>query len=143
MSELVVPVSGELISFDDPGACLRVLNEIRDLESRLREAKADLTSALTAEFSRQGTKTLEINGLKAELRGGTEVVWDIAVLEELRELGLPEERMDALIKTEITYKVDASQAKRIAAANEQYAEVVARARQVIPKASYVTIKGAT
>lgn len=136
---LVVPTTGEVISLDDAAGCLRALTEIRDLESRLREAKSELTSALSVEFSRQGTKTLEIEDFKAELRGGSEVVWDIEVLEELRDLGLPEDRMEALIKTEVSFRVDASQAKRIAAANPQYAEVIERARRVLPKAAYVTV----
>jgi hypothetical protein len=137
---LVVPTTGELLDLDDPAGCLRVLGEIRDLEAKLKEVKADLTTALAAEFSRQGTKTLEIDGIRAELRGGTEVVWDLEVLEELRDLGLPEERMGALIKTEVVYRVDANQAKRIASANETYADVVDRARRVVPKASYVILK---
>ena len=140
LSELIVPVSGEVVSYDDPAGCLRVLTEIRELEARLKEVKADLTSALAAEFSRQGTKTLELDGIRAELRGGTDIVWDIEVLEELRELGLPEERMNALITTEIRFRVNANEAKRVAAANPAYAEVVERAKKVIPKATYVAVK---
>lgn len=137
---LVVPQTGELLSLDDAAGCLRVLSEIRDLETQLREAKAELTTALSAEFSKQGTKTLEIGGVKAELRGGTEVVWDLEVLNELRAMGLPEERMDALITAEITYRVNASVAKQLASANPSYASVIERAKTTIPKASYVTIK---
>lgn len=136
---LVVPNTGEVVSLDDAAGCLRVLAEIRELEAKLKEAKAELTSALSAEFSRQGTKTLEIDGIRAELRGGSETVWDTEMLEQLRDLGLPEERMEALIKTEVSFKVDAAQAKRIAAANPQYAEVIESARKVIPKASYVLV----
>ena len=117
-----------------------MLTEIRDLESQLREAKAALTDALAAEFSRRGTKTLELNGMKASLSGGSEVIWDIEVLDELRDLGLPEDRMDALVTTEVTHKVNASVAKAIAAANPNYAEVIERAKNVIPKAVYVTVK---
>jgi hypothetical protein len=137
---LVVPQTGELLSLDDAAGCLRVLTEIRDLETKLREAKAELTTALSAEFSRQGTKTLEIGGVKAELRGGTEVVWDIEVLGELRNLGLPEERMDALVTAEVTYRVNANVAKQLASVNPLYASVIERAKSTIPKASYVSIK---
>lgn len=135
-----MPVTGELLSLDDTAGCLRVLTEIRDLESRLREAKAELTGALSVEFQRQGTRTLEINGIKAELRGGSEIVWDIDVLQELAGLGLPEERMGALISTEISYKVNASVAKQLASVNESYSEVINRAKTTIPKASYVSVK---
>jgi hypothetical protein len=139
---LVVPATGEILSLDDMAGCLRVLTEIRDLESRLREAKAALTDALSYEFSRQGTKTIEIDGVKAELRGGTEVIWDVEVLDELRALGLPEERMGALITTEVTYRVNANVAKQIAAANPLYADVIEKARNTIPKATYVAVRKA-
>lgn len=140
MNELVVPTTGELLDLGDPAACLKVLSEIRDLETRLKEAKAALTEALSHEFSRQGTKTLEIDGMKAELRGGSEIVWDIETLEQLRALGLPGERMDALVTTEVTYKVNSSVAKQLSAANEDYAAVIESAKSVIPRASYVILK---
>jgi len=136
---LVVPFSGEVLSLDDASGCLRVLSEIRDLESQLRQAKSALTEALAAEFSRQGTKTLELNGVKASLGGGSETVWDIEILNELGELGLPEERLDELITTEVSYRVNASVAKAIAAANEGYGEIIERAKSVIPKAAYVKV----
>ena len=137
---LVVPSSGEVISLEDPAACVKVLSEIRELESRLREAKGALTHALTYEFSRQGTKTLELNGVKATLGPDSEIVWDIEVLNELRGLGLPEERMDALVTAEVTYKVNGSVAKQIAGANNEYADVIERAKGRLPKTPYVSIK---
>lgn len=135
-----MPQTGEVLSLDDTGGCLRVLTEIRDLETKLREAKAELTLALSAEFLRQGTKTLEVDGIKAELRGGSEVVWDVEILGELRALGLPEDRMDQLITAEVTYKVNSNVAKQLAAANPLYASVIERARSIIPRSSYVSIK---
>lgn len=138
--ELVVPTTGEVLDLEDAPGCLRVLSEIRQLEQDLRSAKAALTDALAAEFSRQGTKTLELNGVKAVLGGGSEIVWDVEVLDELRELGLPEERMNELVTTEVSYKVNANVAKAIASANPEYAEIVERAKSTIPKAVYVSIK---
>lgn len=151
MSEqgLIVLETGEVLSFQqiaeaavERGApeCLRVLTRIRELERELREAKSLLTDELSLEFSRQGKKTLEFNGVKAELRGGTEIVWDIETLEQLRDLGLPEERMDELVKAEVTYKVNTAVAKQLAAANSDYAAVIASAKTEIPKAQYVSIK---
>lgn len=137
---LLVPMTGEMVDVADPESCLRVLSEIRTLESRLKELKSELTVALAVEFERVGTKTMHLGGMKAELKGGEETVWDVEVLEELRDLGLPGERMDALVTTEITYKVNASVAKQLASANTRYAEVIERAKTKIPKSSYVTIK---
>lgn len=137
--ELVYPITGEVVASDDPAGCVRLLGEIRTLEQQLKSLKAELTRALEEEFSRQGRKTIEVNGTKAELRGGSGVVWDIEVLDELRTLGLPEERMDELMQAEITYKVNANVAKQIAAANADYADVIERAKQRVPRPTYVSL----
>lgn len=140
MSEVLVPYSGQIVNLGDPPECLKLLAEIRELEGKLRDVKGALTEALAQEFSRQGKKTLEVNGIKAELRGGTEIVWDVEVLEQLRDLGLPDERMNELVKVEVTYRVNAAVAKQLAAANRDYAEIIQRAKSEIPKAQYVSIK---
>lgn len=140
VSLILIPTSGEVLDPEDAAGCLRVLTEIRELESRLREAKAALTDALSMEFARQGTKTLEFGGIKATLGANNEVVWDIEILSELRALGLPEDRMDALVTTEVTFKVNASVAKQLASANPRYAEVIERAKSRVPKTPYVSVK---
>lgn len=140
MSEVLVPYSGEIVNLDDPPECLKLLGEIRDLEGKLRDIKGALTEALAHEFSRQGTKTIELNGVKAVLGPDSETVWDVEILQELLDEGLPEERMDALVTTEVSYKVNASVAKQIAAANPAYAEVIERAKSRIPRTPYVSIK---
>lgn len=137
---LVHPRTGELVPVDSPDACAKLLGEVRELEGNLRELKSELTAALTAEFSRQGKKTLELGGVKAVLGGGSEIVWDVEILQELLGLGLPEERMNELVTAEVSYKVNASVAKQIAGANQEYAEVVARAQTTIPKTAYVSLK---
>ena len=138
--QLVVPHTGELVALGKPDQCVRALAEIRALESQLREAKNELTFYLAQEFQRQGLKTMEFAGVKAELRGGTEIVWNIEVLEDLRHLGLPEERFNALVRAEVSYKVNAREAQRIASSNERYAEVIARAKNVYQKPHYVSVK---
>lgn len=140
MNELVVPYSGELVDLSNPPECLNLLKEIRELEQKLRLVKGALTDALVAESSRQGTKTLELNGIKAVISASDEIVWDVEVLQELLDLGLPEERLSELITTEVTYKVNASVARQLAGANSAYAEVIERAKSRIPKTPYVSIK---
>lgn len=137
---LVIPYSGEVISPDDAEACARKLHEIRELERRLRELKNELTFHLAQEFERQGLKTMDLNGIKAELKGGSEIAWDIEILEELRGLGLPDERFNELVRTEVTYKVSAKEANRIAAANPRYAEVIDRAKQRYSTPVYVSVR---
>ena len=97
---------------------------------------------LVDEAVRQGTKTLELPAGKAVLTGGpeSELQWDIEILEQLRELGLPEPRFDELVKTEVTYKVDARVAKQLEAANAQYAGVIMVARSRADKPWRVSIR---
>jgi hypothetical protein len=140
LNEVLVPYSGEIVNLADPPGCLKLLSEIRDLESQLRDVKGALTAALAEEFSRQGMKTIEMNGVKAVLGPDTEIVWDVEVLQTLAELGLPEERLNALVTPEVTYKVNAAVAKQIAAANPSYAEVIERAKSRVPRTPYVSIK---
>ena len=58
--ELVVAGVGEIVNLNDAPACVAALSAIRDLESRLREAKAILTDAVAEECKRRGTKTLDL-----------------------------------------------------------------------------------
>lgn len=95
---------------------------------------------LHAEARRQGTKTLHLPGGQVEVRTPTELVWNLELLEELRTLGLPEERWNDLVRETVERKVDARIAKQIAASNEAYAKVIDAARQTHDKPPYVLIK---
>lgn len=138
--ELVVRATGEVVSLEDPVQCARALASIRELEADLREAKAALTDALAYEFERQGSKTLNLGAVKAELRGGTELVWDIEILETLLDAGLPKERFEQLVQAEVSYRVNQAVAKQLEAANVRYGDIIARARTVREKQAYVTVK---
>jgi hypothetical protein len=136
----VAPHTGELVNLDDPVSVARVLDEIREHESALREVKRVLTGALVEESRRQGSKTLRLDYMEAEVTGGERVEYDPEVLLELRDAGLPEDRFDALVRAEVTYKVSAAEAKRIAASNPVYARVVERARRVVEVPFRVSVK---
>jgi hypothetical protein len=129
---LVLPHSGELINLNDAPVVAGHLRELRDLESKIREAKGILTEALAAEAQRQGKKTLYLDTGKVEITGGPEsyLQWDLDILEELLKAGLPEERWNELVTVEVSYKVDAAVAKQIeGAGNSDYALIVGRARR--------------
>lgn len=92
------------------------------------------------ESKRQGSKTLYLDGVKVEVRGGSETVWDVQMLEEgLRYAGLPEDRLREVIKEEVTYSVNAREAKRVAGANEDYASVVRLSQTQVEKNPYVVV----
>jgi hypothetical protein len=141
MSEIVVPEkrwvvlphTGEVVPFEDPVACANAIEEIRNLEWKLREAKNELTRVFLEESERQGSKTMRWEGLEVVLSASETPQWDVTELIKLRDLGLPEGRYDALVKEEVTYKVSAAEAKRIAGANPEYAEVIERAKTMVPR----------
>ncbi len=135
------PVTGELIPASDVNGVAEAVKGLRQLNAQIRDAIADATVILVEESRRQGTKTLALQDVTVEIRGGTETVWDIETLQhQMDSLGLPAERMDALIKTEITYKVDARVAKQLAGANEDYAAVLESAKTTFEKPYYVRVK---
>ncbi len=135
------PVTGELIPAEDVNGVAEAVKGLRQLSQQIRDAIADATTILVAESKRQGTKTLALQDVTVEIRGGTETVWDIEALQhQMDSLGLPAERMEALIKTDVTYKVDARVAKQLAGANEDYAAVLESAKTTVEKPYYVRVK---
>lgn len=140
-TDLVLP-GGELISLTDTAACARALDELRDLEHRIKELKAMLTDAIQDESRRQGTKTLALSGgIQATVNGGEKVLWDAQALEAgLREAGMGEERIRQIVIEEVSYSVQAVEAKRAAAANPEYAQAVEAARTVVAARPSISVK---
>ncbi len=126
--EIAVPGIGTVVSLDKPQEIAQALADIRDLENQLRIVKGNLSYLLVDESERVGSKTLHLDGMTVEISGGNAIEWDLEELEKLRDAGLPEARYDELVKTEVSYKVDARQAQRIAGANPAYATIIERAR---------------
>lgn len=141
MSEIVVAEStevvlhtGEVILLSDLPACARAVEEIRDLEYRLRQMKNELTRPFVEETEKRGSKTLRWGeDLEVVVSASETVEWDVTELAKLQDAGLPDDRYDELVKAEVTYKVSAREATRIAGANEQYAEIIERAKTLVPK----------
>lgn len=146
-TEVAVPdsvldfASGELIPATEIARIAAYLVDIRQLErGALKDAKRACAIILEEEMRRQGTKTLRLGGLEVTMSEEKEIVWDMEVLEELRTIGLPEERFGELVKEEVSYKVSAAVAKQLAAANPEYGEIVKRARTDVDKGARVSVK---
>lgn len=141
-TELVVLPDGQLIDIADPAQCARALEDLRDLSYRITEIKGQIVDSLVAESRRQGTKTLHLeDGSKLEVRGGERTVWDAQQLEaDLREAGMPEERIREVVVEEVSWTVAAVKANQAARANPDYAAAVDRARQVVETRPTIAIK---
>lgn len=139
-AEIMDPTTGELVSTSDIDGIGQTISNLRQAENQLRDFRRNVEQIVVAEAERQGTKTLHVQGRDLELRGGRTLEWDIEILQELQALGLPEDRYGELVQTRVEYKVNASVAKQIEAANDEYAEVIRRARSYVEKPVYVTVK---
>jgi hypothetical protein len=146
-SELVVPApdglldvrTGELVPAT-PENAVELLAAARDMRARVLALVKDCEAVLLQESQRQGTKTLKFGSSTATVTGGSELAWNLEILEQLRTRGLPEERYNELVVATVTYKVDARIAKQLEAANEAYAEVIRMARSEVPKPWRVSVK---
>jgi hypothetical protein len=145
MELAVIPTTGEVISLDDPASCARALYEIKELEQRIRDLKAALRESIVNESVRVGGKTLHFGseegegGYVAKISTPNETRWDYNVLLELVDAGLPEERFNELVLIEQSYKIDGSLVRQLSGANPVYAEILTRAKEVIPRSPTVSV----
>lgn len=138
-TDLVIPFTGEVVSLEDPAQCAKVFGEIKELEYKLRELKGYLSRALMEASRLQGTKTLHYPGVDVKISTPNDLSWDYEILLELQDAGLPEERFNELVMTEITYKVQGNVAKQLSASNPVYAEIIERAKTQVPKLPSVSV----
>ena len=139
--ELALPLTGELVPLGEPARVARALAEVRELKGQLEQARRVLEQALVQEAQRLGRKTLELEGAKVTIAGGRKLVWDVSKLLELREHGLPEERIDELVRPVVEYKVDGRVARELAGAgNPEYARIIDEARVYEPRPWYARVE---
>lgn len=138
-TDLVFPLTGELIALGDPPQCAKALFEIAELEIQLREMKRALREVMLEESIRVGSKTLHFAGITAKISSPADIQWDYDILLELLDAGLPGDRFEALVMTEITYKVDGSIARELSGANPAYAEIIERAKTRVPRSTSVSV----
>lgn len=139
----LVPISGELIDLSDTGAVASAVARIRGYERLLYEARQELNHVLLEESRRRGTKTLHLGKQTVTVSGGTDLVWDLDVLNELLDAGLPEDRWADLVTATVEYKVSSQVARQLEGASEVYAEIIGRARSRVPRRPTINVKEAT
>ena len=123
------PVTGELVSMEDPlGVCEAFVNAGEMIE-RLQEFIEWLKAILVEEAKRQGKRTLRVgSGYVATVTGGYPTFPDMqALVDELRRAGLDDDRLRELVKEKRTYRVDGNVLRQLRGANPEYAEAINRA----------------
>lgn len=138
--EIVLPPTGELIDLGNPDQVARALRTCRLAKTEIDGTRVLLEAAMVEQSRLAGTKTLRLDGYLATVGPDSELAWDITVLPELLAAGLPDSRYNELVKTEVTYKVDARVATQIEKANPVYAEIIGRARSRAPKRPSVKVE---
>lgn len=139
-SMAIIPTTGEIVPLDDPEKCARALVEIRELERKLRELKRVLGESIVEYSRQQGSKTVRFEGVTAQVGSFTKTEWDYEILSELVDAGLSEDRFNELVLMEVSYKINGSVANSISRSNENYAEIIRRAKKEIPRDATVTVK---
>ena len=118
----------------------RVLEAAREMKRRLNIVVAEATSYLLEESQRRGTKTFRFDGGQVSVAGGPAVEYDAdALVFNLRDAGCPEDRIGEAVVAEVSYKVNRSVVRQLAAANPKYREAVRAAERVVEKAYYAKV----
>lgn len=141
--EIVLPDTGEIIPVADAGALAQALAGVRERIGYLHEARRELEHGLVYHARQQGTKTMHLGATDVKVSGGKETEWDVTVLLELLEVGLPPERYADLVTETVAYKVNAAVAKQIeASGNPAYARIIEAARREVERPWRVAVGAA-
>ena len=139
-AELVDVETGEALAPTADNAA-RVILAARRMKERVQGVIEDATAVLRAQSTRDGTKTLETEHGKVTLSGGETIEYDPHdLMEALRVAGCPEERIERAVVAEITYKVNRSVLKQLAAANVDYKTAIAVAERHVEKPYRASVK---
>jgi hypothetical protein len=123
------------------GNAARVLVAARAMKERVNAIVQEATEFLVEMSEHQGTKTLHGDDETITLNGGPTVDYDYGWLfEELLAAGCPQARIDAAIRTVITYRVDRSVLRQLAAANPKYRAAIERAQIEVEKPYRASVK---
>lgn len=113
----------------------------RNMKERTNDIVAEVTGWLVAESARQGTKTFPTGDLTVSLSGGTSEEYDAQdLMQLLRECGCPEDRIEQAVVAEISYKVNRSVLRQLAAANPDYKTAIELARREVDRPHRASVR---
>lgn len=132
--------TGELLPATVDNAA-RVLIAARNMDERIRELKREATAYLASVAQERGTKTLHGENETVVIAGGLSDEYDAQdLIQLLMEANCPEDRIDAAVTTEISYKVNRAVLRQLAAANGDYRAAIELARREVEKPYRASIK---
>lgn len=132
--------TGELLE-PTIGNAARCFHAARAMKAQVNEIIIELTNYVVAVSERQGTKTLHADGETVTVSGGITVEYDPLDLRDALEAAeCPADRIDAAIKTEVTYKVDRAVLRQLAAANPDYRAAIELAEREVEKPYRASVK---
>lgn len=132
--------TGELLPLK-PSNAARVINAARAMKQQVNQIVNDATAYLVDVATEQGIKTLHDGGETITISGGPTVEYDpLDLREALEAAGCPQNRIDQAVVAEITYKVDRSVLRQLAAANPDYKAAISLAEREVEKPYRATIK---
>jgi hypothetical protein len=138
-TDLVVPGTGEVVNLEDPNAAAVAYVRLDTLEREIKSARATVREALVRHSSTYGGNTMRIDAAEVKVTRSDEITWDLGVLSELQDAGLPRSRWMKLVTVTVERKVNAVVARQIAKANPEYAAIIERAQDRRPKTPSVSV----
>ena len=136
---LVNVETGELMPATVENAAIAII-ACRNMKARINDLVAETPAYLDREAERRGTKTLHGETETITLSGGVGDEYDATdLMELLRSAGCPEDRVEAAVVTEITYKVNRSVLKQLSV-NKDYAAAIELARREVEKPYRASVK---
>lgn len=139
-TEVLNPITGELVDCTDLATAGVFLRQLRDMKLQLDDVIKHVEAVALTEMSQMGQGTVRAGGVELVRQGGPTKEYDIEVLQELLDVGLPPARYEEAVKRTVTEKADAAVLKQLAAANPVYAEVIERATRVVEKRAWIKTK---
>jgi hypothetical protein len=140
ITELLDVESGEVLPASVENAAV-VLASARVIKQKIDTVIRSATDYLASESTHQGIKTFNVGSGTVSLSGGASIEYDAAdLMEALRVAGCPEDRIEAAVVAEITYKVNRSVLRQLAGANPDYKAAIDLAERTIEKPWRVSVR---
>jgi NACalpha-BTF3-like transcription factor len=138
---IVYERTGEIISRTDLGSMAKVVGEIDRVLFEEKRIRSALSDAIVEWWNLHGgPRTIHVDGATVTIGSAAETVYDDqALMENLREAGMPEEDIALHVRETVAYKVDAVRVRQTEK-NPRYAEAIAAARTTREKNPTVGVK---